>query len=60
MADCKAESALLADSRTDLSELFEDPSRTSQEVVRSVFDLRQHETRAYLVLVEHPTARSRR
>ena len=54
MADCKAESALLADSRADLSDLFEDPSRTSQEVVRSVFDLRQHETRAYLVLVEYP------
>ena len=44
----------LADSHADLSQLFKDPDSTSQEVVRSVFDLKHVEARAYLVLLEHP------
>lgn len=54
MRDSEDGSASLAESHADLSQLFREPDRTSQEVVQSVFGLRHHETRAYLVLLEHP------
>jgi predicted transcriptional regulator len=53
MCDTEADSPL-ADSHDDLSQLFKDPDSTSQEVVRSVFDLKHVETRAYLALLERP------
>lgn len=52
--DTDADSASLADEHADLSQLFEDPGHTSQEIVRSVFGLKQGEIRAYFALVEHP------
>jgi predicted transcriptional regulator len=56
MCDSETDSTSLADTHADLSRLFQDPGRTSQEVVRSVFDLKQHETRAYLALVKQPNS----
>ncbi|WP_237561062.1 helix-turn-helix domain-containing protein [Halococcus sediminicola] len=54
MADTKADSASLADFHPDLSQLFAQPNKTSQEVVRAIFDLKQGEIRAYFALIEQP------
>lgn len=54
MADTEADSASLAGFQPDLSQLFAQPDKTSQEVVRAIFDLKQGEIRAYFALIEQP------
>ena len=54
MADTEADSASLADFHPDLSQLFAQPDKTSQEVVRAIFGLKQGEIRAYFALIEQP------
>jgi predicted transcriptional regulator len=54
MCDTETDTTSLADEYADLSQLFEDPSRASQEVVRSAFDIKLNEVQTYLVLLEHP------
>ena len=48
------ESASLADLDPDLTRLFRNPNRTSQELVRAVFGLKQGEIRAYFALTAQP------
>lgn len=57
MGDSDSNSTSVADEYADLTQLFEDPSRTSQEVVLSVFDIRANEAKTYLVLLEQSSAR---
>lgn len=59
MCDTDTDSASLADTHDDLSQLFKEPDSTSQEVVRSVFGLKHIETRAYLALLEYPHSSAR-
>jgi len=54
MSDTEDDTASLADLHPDLSQLFTHPDRTSQEVVRAIFDLKQGEIRAYFALTEQP------
>jgi predicted transcriptional regulator len=54
MCDTETDSASLADLNPDLSQLFAQPDKTSQEVVRAIFDLKQGEIRAYFALIEQP------
>jgi len=54
MSDTEADSASLADLHPDLSQLFAHPDKTSQEVVRAIFDLKQGEIRAYFALAKQP------
>lgn len=56
--ETETESTPLADEYGDLSQLFKEPDRTSQEVVRSVFDLKHVEIRTYFTTVEHPHSSS--
>ena len=57
MCDSATEDTSLADEYADLTQLFENPNRTSQEVVRSVFDIKRNEAHTYLVLLEHPSSK---
>lgn len=57
MCETETDDTSLADQYADLTQLFADPNRTSQEVVRSVFDIKVNEARTYLVLLEHPHSR---
>ena len=54
MSDTGTDSASLADLHPDLSQLFAQPDKTSQEVVRAIFDLKQGEIRAYFALTDQP------
>ena len=54
MSDTETDSASLADLHPDLSQLFVQPDKTSQEVVRAIFDLKQGEIRAYFALIDQP------
>jgi predicted transcriptional regulator len=57
MCDSETDATSVADEYADLTQLFEDPNRTSQEVVRSVFDIKRNEAHTYLVLLEHPNSK---
>ena len=54
MCDIESDSASLADLHPDLSQLFPQPDKTSQEVVRAIFGLKQGEIRAYFALTDQP------
>lgn len=54
MCDTGSDSASLADLHPDLSQLFPQPDKTSQEVVRAIFGLKQGEIRAYFALTDQP------
>ncbi|WP_049998753.1 helix-turn-helix domain-containing protein [Halococcus sediminicola] len=54
MCDTGSDSASLADLHPDLSQLFPQPNKTSQEVVRAIFGLKQGEIRAYFALTDQP------
>lgn len=43
-----------ARSQATIGQLFRDPHRFSQPSVRTVIDLKPHETRTYLALIDHP------
>lgn len=57
MCESDNDSTPLADEYADLTQLFEDPSRTSQEVVRSVFNIKQNQAETYLVLLNNPESK---
>ena len=50
MCETETDPASLADSHPHLSQLFDAP----KEIVLRVFDLKEHETRAYLALLRYP------
>ena len=57
MCDSKNDSTSVADEYADLTQLFQNPDRASQEVVRSIFDIKLNEAHTYLVLLEHPNSK---
>ena len=57
MCDSENDSTSVADEYADLTQLFQDPDRASQEVVRAIFDIKLNEAHTYLVLLEHPNSK---